>query len=127
MASGTERELLGESFLDGLDLLFVEFEDFSAVHTDDVIMVVFIGEFIDDLSAIVLDQSFLQDERVLQQLDVAVNSGGTDARIGNLDLSHHVLGPEVAILAENQFNDFQALIAMLQPFFRKMALKKLAP
>ncbi len=73
-------QLLGDPFLQGLDLGIDEFDHLAGREVDQMIVVVAVGGFIP--RATIAELVLVQNPRLFEQLDRAIDRGKRDARIG---------------------------------------------
>src|ERR1700726_2711418 len=116
-----DAEFARHGLLEPLDRFVFEFDDPAAALADEVVVMMFAGDFVARLTFV--EVALVDQVAFLEQAQRAVDGGIADVRIDLLDLSVEFLGTDMAVEREEDARDVIALAGRLEPALLKPRVK----
>lgn len=91
----------------------LELDNFTAIHTDQVVMLG--GWFYLIMVVCLIEVKFLDQPQFLQRLQVAVDGGEAEARLFGSGLSVHFIGVQMPFATPNDIQNQSSLIGHPKP------------
>jgi hypothetical protein len=124
MMKDREPAFARDLFLQHLDVLVFEFDDFSAAGADQMIVVVHvIDEFIAGVAAAKL--MLLREAALAEEVECSIDGGKADGPVDLLDLLVEFLGGDVPLGLQKHLEDHISLLGNLEVVLGDVFLKNL--